>query len=107
MTLVADKVENLAGNDVALEIPCVDLKTLDKLVSLAEGLRKGLFILADRVEYLHAKLLIELHQETSLIVLILQVLPQVRVKVNGKSLPHFIELLFIFLFALLLREYSV
>ena len=92
-----DKVEHSLGDHITLEVLSVNLKSLDELILLAEGLTKYLLCSPCLMNESNPELLIQLHQRTGLIVLRPQVFTQVRIDVMLQVL-HVIDVLLLFFF---------
>lgn len=102
--LMADEVEDSLGDDITLEVLCTHFESLKELISLSQSLPQHLLVLLQRVEDLIAKLLIKLHHEAGLIVLVLNVVPQVGVYVRSDALEGIVKVFLVFLVKLLLSD---
>jgi hypothetical protein len=83
---MADEIEDSFGDNITLEVLCAHFESLKELISLSQSLPQHLLVLLQRVEDLIAKLLIKLHHEASLIVLVLNIIPEVGVDVRSDAL---------------------
>ena len=105
--LMTDEIEDSFGDDITLEVLCTHFESLKELISLSQSLPQHLLVLLQRVEDLIAKLLIKLHHEAGLIVLVLNVVPQVGVYVRSDALEGIVKVFLVFLVKLLLSDYPV
>lgn len=82
---MADEIEDSLGNDITLEVFRADLESLEEFVPLPQGLGQHLLVVLEGVEDLDAKLLVQLHHETRLVILVLHIFSQIAVDVSCQT----------------------